>query len=489
MSTGHRAARGALARFLARLTKAKKDARQIERPRRVEGRWLRFWRWLAPFLVPALFVASLVHGMERLEILPLDAPARLIVSNFAANDALDAAQPKAGQDDDFAILKIDHDTFEAPPYNGTSPLNRCALQKDVESLLALRTLRVLGIDFDLSPVKDTQQQGCTERLLDSLQAFVRKGPDHQVALILPVDLQDRRTQTAWLREVHERGLLLADPDLSMQVGMVHQHVDDEKRCPGLGVAMSGTAKRPERTDRQTNCLHAEGDGTRPEAEARNIDFLRLARLKHYFDASKGLSAQIEQWQKDGEKIARVILGPGYDRADEFMTPLGDLNGVEIHAAIALEPDMKRKAALDFGIDVLLGIAFGRLFHVFWHRYFNQRLSWHGSRASPRTAYLWLVAMAAASVAALYMLGWVSMFFYVHWSTWMSPTPMAIGMLLDALVLGSVHTVVEHEHEAREHGHDAAPPGWRGLLARVPALVWWAVVLFAFGDIVHASLPH
>lgn len=104
-------------------------------------------------LLTSLFVASAVHLVEHQ--LPLDVPARKLVSQWAAGSISSGWPRDAAAGGDLAVLKIDRERFVSF-YGGQSPLSRCKLYADIKDILAAGPhLRDLALDFDLSPTGRT----------------------------------------------------------------------------------------------------------------------------------------------------------------------------------------------------------------------------------------------------------------------------------------------------------------------------------------------
>lgn len=458
-----------------------------------------FLQELPHLLLSALFIASVVHLLHGLTV-PLELPARLVVSNVAAHWLAGHGAGRYPEDDDFALLKIDSATFrDKDRYGGSSPLDRCKLSEDLSKIVGqLDGLERLGIDFDLSPTGKLDQDKCAGDIL----ALLKSRPKIVTTLILPVDPDDREQSAAWRKAVAESRVQLADPELDVQFGMARQHRDDGQNCPSLGVALGRELPQP---DRQGRCMKDLAGSPSGHHDRFNIAFHRLALLKH---RPQMVSAKdVEPFEQQllalkGKGVKRVMFGPGYDRSDEFLTPLGLLNGVDVHAAIALEPRERHDGRLDFVIDVILGVAFGALVHRLWKRYFDQRLDRSRLSGQPRMAYKWLLLLVGLlALAILLVLPAASTVVTVVWGWWISPVPMLIGMTVDALVTGSVAAAIDrHEHppaamdESAATAHDRAPPAvippntLQVLGLHLPALLWFFIVGWALISMLPGDAP-
>ncbi|MET0517559.1 MAG: hypothetical protein ABW005_01870, partial [Burkholderiaceae bacterium] len=213
----------------------------------------------------------------------------------------------------------------------------------------------------------------------------------------------------------------------------------------------------------------------------------------------------------------------YDRTDEYLTPLGMLSGVKIHAATALSLSSKWEG-LNFLIDIALGLVFGLCVHGFWHRYFQQRLglvhpvdpanaatptdataataAGGADTASPGLAYLWLVGLLLFwLVLGLALLPLLSIAALRWAGLWISPVPMLIGMTVDAFVMGSVQTATQLLPDSaarprplaflrglrRRHEPTAIRAPLTSLGLALPFLIWLSVVLSALTAVLDAQL--
>lgn len=429
----------------------------------------------------ALFIASLVLLCEPL-LVPLELPARIVVGQLAAQAE---AQAEARNAPTLAVLKLDRQTFLGE-FGGRRPLDRCVLKAHLGRLLdALPELAHLGLDLDLSDTGDAAQDACAVDILGLLKAQPRLSS----TLILPVDAQDRRESAAWRQRVRDAGLALADPRVLREFGVVRRHWLNEGACPTLGQALAAArpAASPACFDPARDLDELDG---RHHGSERNIAFHALVRgawVPGLGDDGQllPLAAQIAALGRE-PGVKRVLLGAHFDASDEHLTPIGPLAGVEVHAAVALNPGEQPSHVAGFLLDVSLGLAFGFFVHALWGRYFKQLLG-HGCVAPTLTgqglAYLWpLLLLLAWLPLAFGLLPWLSLRVLLGWGTWINPVPMLVGMSVDAFVLGSVAAAVHHAGHGAEPRPDPPRPVWRARLLRalagLPRAVWWTVLALA-----------
>jgi len=478
---------------------------------------------LIKLFVAALFVASSVLLLERW-LVPLDLSARLVVAHAAAAQA-DVPEHFAPPT---AVMQIDREHFDRD-YGGRTPLDRCRLRDDLDKVLqALPGLRALGLDLDLSDLPpdraDAAPQGpdglrpneaqnrCARQLLDHLRTWREAAPTQEearrVALILPVDRQDRGQSATWRSEVAQRGLELADPRLVQEFGLVRRHWLNPEACPTLGQLLG----QPPQAANQAACRDVARDLVELDEDAHhahNISFHRAVVQVRVPDP--GASGWEQQWQALAAQqppVRQLFVGARFDASDDFLTPLGTMAGVEVHAAIAQNPRERVEHLWGFALDLLLGVVLGAGVTWCWGRYFHQRLSTRLPRR--QLAFWWLVLLALAWGLLLVALPMGAQQILQRLDVWVSPVPMLLGMTLDALVLGSVEVALARL-EAREGSHHEplheawpapipwlwrrlrpspltaprSPAAWQVAPAALPALVWWLVVVLALLKLGHA----
>lgn len=440
---------------------------------------------LRALLRSAVFLACLMVWCEKL-LLPLEVPAMAVVAQLAAQQAGAHGQPRRPE---LAVLKIDPATFRGASrdeFRGMLPLDRCVLARHVRALQAARPdLQQLGIDLDLSPTRVSALDDCGSELLAQLGAATAAGL--RVTLILPVDEIDRAESAGWREQVRAAGVELADPRVVREFGVVRSHWKRADRCPTLGQALG----EPVPASAAAACATPRLDT--PDAEMSEGDPYMVAYhalIGHAWVPGPGADGRLMRLGDQIEalrqlpSVRRVLLGAHFDASDEHLTPIGPLAGVEVHAAVALSPGERVHHVWGWLIDVAFGLLCGFGAHAVWARYFQQLL---GHPGPPPTvsgqwlAYRWpLLMLVAWLVLALFVLPGFSLAMLRLAYTWINPVPMMVGMSVDAFVLGSLAAAVHHAGAGMQPVADPPRgPGARlalGVLARLPALAWWAVVL-------------
>lgn len=437
-------------------------------------------------------VASAVYLLNKVN-LPLELPATVLLANVA--QIYDPGPPVAADARrHLAVVEIDDKQFKNE-FRGTSPLDRCKLKAHLERILKNQNIRVLAIDLDLSPVDPAGYQqaladleaGRAERVDElqrcqyELEEFLRE-TSQRVSIIAisplePTEGRDRCRQ--WDNAVHFPYVKFGSPDLELRFGMVHDYhfppegYAGDKPVPFAEIVMrelctestaanggDGWLPPPKDCDQ---VLSASASRQRAQANAEFKTYpISYFETRYLHERGRGLALDpgdpcLEGPRKGVCDIRIVLLGGSYGVGDRYLTPVGLRNGVEIHGAIAAQIHKHTWHGWGFLADIGIGIAFGLLVHMLWGMYFVQRAAaaspsnwwWH-----PQMSYLWLVALAIVFslllAGAVYFCTWV----YARWGTWISPVPMALAMLFESAVSGSVHAATHRIQHAAEHARSA-----------------------------------
>ena len=395
--------------------------------------------------------------------------------------------------DDLVVLKIDPATFfHAERYGGRSPLDRCKLKGDIDSILrAYKGLITLGIDLDLSPVGDGDQDLCGFQILNMLRDKRQDPLDNEfrAVLIWPILPFEQSGARRWFDIVNSRGIRLADPRFEVEFGMVRAYRDSTDQCPSLGVAVREAQNHKSFCHCKVESL--SHDPVNPELRQIAFESIAFSPTVRYLVDDAGYHATLDRQIEctKSSKVRRVLLGAGYTQDDVRLTPVGPLSGVEIHAAIAAKEGPREYGWAGFIIDVIVGVSFGALAHKLWLRYLMQRLGLQQpvskrdrsavTSMPPRElAWLWLALLVFATASIVIALAFFSGLASHLLSVWIRPIPILLGMACDALVTGSVQSTIH----AREHGLISAPDlpqralrWWHQMPVQVPLLIWCFVV--------------
>jgi CHASE2 domain len=146
----------------------------------------------------------------------------------------------------------------------------------------------------------------------------------------------------------------------------------------------------------------------------------------------------------------VFFGSGYGEDDTYSTPLGTMYGVEIHAAAfmsLLNPASEHTKLLGFAVEIVFALLLGGGISWCWRRYYGMRFSSDAWRrqASPYLIVLLGLALIIVVTGATYL----SFLLLSHTNYWLSPIPIAIGMIVESLFNGAVHEAVHEGNEQRQ----------------------------------------
>ncbi|MDP1901892.1 MAG: hypothetical protein Q8K96_15760 [Rubrivivax sp.] len=334
-----------------------------------------------------------------------------------------------------ALVKLDDQRFTNSAYAGTSPLDRCALERDLSMLLNLKAdsatrpddkaIKLLAVDLDLSPTEAAQgawtadhaergakpekrQQVAAARAcqedLDTLLSLPENA--NRLILMAPSRSPEPSTQQKikdWMQRMQDAKVEFGDVQLTVKRGILRTH----ERKPG-------SANPPPFGDlvrqRVLQVIHGEGPAPRADgnkagpssansksslAPEANIMFHSLASYfrpdvtePHELTLSSPCFAQ----PHIRCSFDMVIFGASYSADDAYQTTVGPLNGVDVHAAIAAceaptaTCEITRHVAWH-GFEILLGVLlFAPMLHGFWRKYYfcrsgkrqDQDLQRHGA---------------------------------------------------------------------------------------------------------------
>jgi CHASE2 domain len=315
-----------------------------------------------------------------------------------------------------AIIKIDKARHTNPEtYAGRSPLDRCQLTRDLDRVLRVEGVKTVAIDLDLSPTErasfasasassasyadrhdrvgqpETLEQTRVElecqRRLDAL--LTDKKNATRLLVMLPSASHHSATNeqiTQWQQSMRAAGVQLGSVELNLTRGVLRTYKPDfDPRQPTFSEALR-------------HRLAAQAD---PASSA-----LPLAPVAQEFggypiafgvlrDLFKGGSSTGDDIGFDHECLLprlkscgfhTVVIGAGYSTDDEHLTPIGALNGVDVHTALAVCPaktksQVSKDHLLVLAMEVALGVfVLAPMMGFFWGRYFQTR--WGQSAGSP-----------------------------------------------------------------------------------------------------------
>lgn len=450
----------------------------------------------------SLFSATLVVIIASLGYLGIFTKlSLLLVANQAAQpQALATAQRAA--DAPLVVLLSERRWQER--YLERSPLDRCLLAEDLEALLR-RSPKTLLVDFDLSPMLGDSAPHCQQRL----DALLDR---HAGALVLlaPIKVASAgllELKTAWMRARCQGGIAFGRGDLEESLGIVIDASEDANSMAGAVHERSASticqeidsaagAARWLKKDADANQAAAGEDGEAApdeagaahgeahqaaheaahEAEVLPINFSAFRQQALVLAIDDERLAQVGDWSR-----RHVYFGGDYGggKDDVFLTPLGQLAGVTIHAARvwSLAHPVKEIAhGWGFLSDIMIAFIFSLGIKLFWHGYVACQVQRLGFRREFGAAWVCgFVLFYAGLVWAFFLLA-TQMFAL---GLLIAPLLIAISMLVDGFVTGPISTTLEAVKLPRQ----------RHLIAsQFPATLVLLALLWGLPQLVHASVP-
>lgn len=340
------------------------------------------------------------------------------------------------------VIGIDQKTFEHD-FLEQSPLNRCVMAEKLAAIYAAQPARLV-IDFDLSPslagILPHQQDATRELACEAeLYAQLREhAATTRTVLLAPMAVaseQARAAKAAWQTSQRQRGIFFGDGALPVQFGFVQQQYLGPQTL--AAVAGGGVTAASEHD--------AGAESAHPALQLLNFRaFAREVR-----------SLSWDEWRRGDPVLPlagkTVFFGAAYSSDDRFLTPIDDLYGVSLHAAgfVSLRNQISlASASWGFVADIAIGMLFGAMVAHAWKGYLRAKLSRASGERNRRAfafVYLWL--LVAVYAFTLWLLIQAALYLVAADNVWISPLPMALGMTLDAFIIGAVNAL---EHMSAQH---------------------------------------
>lgn len=374
----------------------------------------------------------------------------LAVSNMAVpvqpQVALDSAGP--------LVLYLSEASWQGR-YRERAPLDRCIMADDLAHIFAHGPASV-AVDFDLSPGLAEEAPACRARLDALLDA-------HAGALVLLAPFKVASdallaVKADWMRARCRAGAAFGDGGLNVSLGVVIDYPADvggigeivHRRaaagaCAGLADA-AGVRRWLHRADDAESQADGAGDADADaDADAEAINFAAFARVAVALALDDPALARLADWRGRD-----VYYGGDYGGAkeDRFLTPMGALPGVAVHAAIAwslAHPVREPSRFIGVFIDVLTAFVFSLGIGFFWDRYFHYSVHRSGFRRELSTLVVCGFALYFGIALALSFVLAVKLFAV---GVLIAPLVIALGMLVDGFVRGPI--------EAQRARGDQAP---------------------------------
>ncbi len=361
-------------------------------------------------------------------------------------------------------LLIDSATYESK-YLERSPLSRCKLHDDLKLLYDAKP-DVVAIDIDISPAIWSSEQpklldtGCvTGQSIQSnkpprhdevvceekLYGMIENSPNTTTIIIEPFPVSDSRGElgrrkTCWKERMKEKDWVkFGEAKLPVDYGLVIKQPGGPDSFVSL--ARAATPRPDEKLERSEEPKHID---TRQYARVKPITLKELDSQPDRSGYLTSIFAKMNGGSPDRPyKVA--FFGGAYGKDDLFMTPVGKVYGVEAQAASYLSDGLKEHPGLDLLVDIAIAISFGTVVAYFWTKYFSSRFS--SSAVRRQSARLWIVLLVAAVVVMGFFVTGLSLWLLSRYGIWSSPIPIAVGMLIDSFVSGSIDQAIHSsEHD-------------------------------------------
>jgi hypothetical protein len=315
--------------------------------------------------------------------------------------------------------------------------------------------KLLVIDLDLSPVlpelegdagaiaRNQQAVLCDSRLLKLLMQ--RRATD--TVLMAPfkmLNLDARDSIATWRYTLGNSVAFAQTPTINIRFGLVN-----DIECKPDAIAATAYRRYSAKTGDTDNCLKHPASGEpliiNPGHYVSKLLPVSLSELPTRHGPSENRAKPVA----DALRQPVIFLGTSYGDDDTFLTPLGTMYGVEVHAAAftsLLYPTTKGDV-LAFFLDIAIALLLGGGIAWSWRHYFKRRFS---SSAFDRQAAAWqLMGFVMLLIVAIALLTWGS-YALLRWkSVWLSPIPIAVGMLFESFFNSAVSAAVGEGYEQRQ----------------------------------------
>lgn len=417
----------------------------------------------------------------------IDTYAFMAVGNVAAQFWARAdAAPHAA-----IVVRIDEQSF-LTRYRERSPLDRCELGKQLRAIYDAQP-HVVVIDLDLSPADWAQheKQRDPEREADARKeracqdalerTIANSGADTGTVLMKPFDTfnlgvidrvgqwkqrLDREREQGSQQGKKRKPILFGDVALPVSYGVTLGYFTGPDTLHGSVVQAAGRdiVSRPGQKPIDES---AYTTGLKQVLTSWTDDFSDDGRTYTDKDLKDTLDAL---WRGVPVEDRIVFFGAGYGKEDTFLTPVGTLYGVEVHAAAFMSHSRHGgiyqylasisvyaartyeyaaktiKVAFALALEVGIGLGFGMIILFFWQRYYV----WRSDAVSvfDTLAPIWILAMLLGLSAAILFALFIAWVLLTFLDMWLSPIFVAIGMLIESFMVSPVHAAVERLHETK-----------------------------------------
>lgn len=367
-------------------------------------------------------------------------------------------------------LLIDRDTHETR-YRERSPLSRCALYDDLLPLYEAKP-DLVAIDIDISPaiwtlsprkLKDSSTRGqpanpanvnpwqseieCEKQLYCLIESAALNWETTTV-IMTPFDVSTSASDLGqlkndWQKRMETAGVKFGHAHLPVEYGLVIKRHTDPESFVGRARIATLSAHQSQQHEKKTDHIDP-----RQYARVKPIlisDLDKMPNAKDYLSEVLGKTKAFDA-SKAPPRVA--FFGAAYGKDDLFMTPIGEVYGVEAQAASYLSEGLSEHKGRDFLVDIALAIGFGIWIAYCWSGYFNARFS--NNARHRQLARLWIIIGLIPGVGLMiFGVTAISLVLLAYFGIWASPIPIAVGMLFDSFVSGSIDQAVHSSEHAKQ----------------------------------------
>lgn len=357
-----------------------------------------------------------------------------------SNQALPASTPAKLAADGPLVLYLSETQWQQR-YQERSPLDRCLMAEDLAAILA-RGPRSLTVDFDLSPGLQEQGPACQARLDAVLDSHAGK-----LVLLMPFRVSSDALlarKAEWLRARCAAGAAFGDGGLNVSLGAVIDFLPESNSMADVVHERAGAGLCRELAE-AAGAERWLRRGEEPELDDSGAEAINFAGFTGQVAAlalEHPALGQVDNWAGRD-----VFFGGDYggSKDDRFLTPMGPLPGVAIHAAIAwslAHPVHELPHMAGFVLDILTAFVFSLGIGFFWDRYLHLSLRVGGFQRELSTV------LVICFVGYFSLMLWL--FFRLAVELFMRGVliaPMLIGlsMLIDGFVRGPIAASLEAGH--------------------------------------------
>lgn len=396
----------------------------------------------------------------------------LVVSNQALLAAPQVALNGSGP----VVLYLSENQWQQR-YLERAPLDRCLLAEDLAQMLAHQPRQLL-VDFDLSPALQESRAGCQQQLDQLLDQHADK-----LVLLMPFRVGSDKllTQKAeWLAQRCRAGVAFGDGALNVSLGAVIDFVP-ESQAMADAMHERGSVEvchQLATAEGRERWLRRGADPVTDDASAEAINFAGFSKQVVALALDDPAVQNISNWAG-----REVYFGGDYggSKDDRFLTPMGPLPGVTIHAAIAwtqAHPVRELPHAIGVLADILTAFVFSLGIGFFWKRYLN--VSLHGQGYQRENSTLLVLGFVLYFAAMLWLFFQLSVVLFMR-GILIAPLLIGLSMLIDGFVRGPIAASLELS--------EAEQPQRALMTAQVMSVVLTCIVLVLLVPLLHHwSMP-